>query len=194
MLQDKRRMEKKSIDIKQLSPSFTLTIGNKDISISHIDALLLNFIDKEHSLASASRKIGISYRNAWDRINKMQKSLGHQLVTTRKGGREGGKAELTPDGIALLNEYRKLNEYLFNALADRDFWQHAGFKLSARNRLKGKVISIEKGSVTSQVRIRVSGENILTSIVSNEAVDDLAIEVGDEIYAIIKATEVILAK
>lgn len=187
-------MEKKDLDLRKVNPSFSLTIGNKDLSIDQIDALLLNYIEKEHSLAEAARKLGISYRNAWDRIRKMQKGLDEKLVITKKGGKEGGMANLSASGYTLLKEYRKLNEYLFNALTDRDYWQHASFKLSARNRLKGKVISVEKGSITSLVRIRIKGENTLTSIVSNEAVDDLAIRQGDEIYAIIKATEVILGK
>jgi len=53
---------------------------------------------------------------------------------------------------------------------------------------------VKKGSITSLVRIGIRGENILTSIISNEAVDDLAIKAGDYVYAIIKATEVILGK
>jgi len=184
----------KDLDFKKVNPSFTLTMGNKDLNINQVDALLLNYIEKEHSLAEAARKLGISYRNAWDRIRKMQRSLDEKLVITRKGGREGGMAELSQEGYRLLKEYKKLNEYLFNALADKDYWQHASFKLSARNRLKGKVISVEKGSITSLVRIGIRGENILTSIISNEAVDDLAIKAGDDVYAIIKATEVILGK
>jgi len=63
----------------------------------------------------------------------MQRSLDEKLVITRKGGKEGGMAELSQAGYRLLKEYKKLNEYLFNALADKDYWQHASFKLSARN-------------------------------------------------------------
>ncbi|MEM3684384.1 MAG: TOBE domain-containing protein [Conexivisphaerales archaeon] len=187
-------MSDEKVTREKLSPSFTLMFKGKDTSIDQIDAVLLNYIEKEHSLSAAAKKLGISYRNAWDRIKRLREAFRDQLIVTKKGGKHGGSAMLTEQGKAVLKEYKRLNAYLFNALSDRDFWQHASFKLSARNRLKGRVISVKKGNVTSQVKIRVSGESIITSIVSNEAVDDLDIRAGDEIYAIIKATEVILAK
>lgn len=66
-------------------------------------------------------------------------------------------------------------------------------KLSARNALKGKVVEITKGQVVSKVKVDVGGQ-FVTSLVSNDAVDDLALGIGDEVQAIIKSTEVMLGK
>lgn len=66
-------------------------------------------------------------------------------------------------------------------------------KLSARNALKGKIVDIAKGQVMAKVKIDVGGQTI-TSLVSVDAVDELGLTVGEETTAIIKSTEVILAK
>ncbi|CCG43028.1 TOBE domain-containing protein [Magnetospirillum molischianum] len=66
-------------------------------------------------------------------------------------------------------------------------------KLSARNALNGKVIEIVKGQIVAKVKVDVSGQTV-TSVISNEAVDDLALKIGDDVQAIIKSSEVIIAK
>jgi molybdopterin-binding protein len=53
-------------------------------------------------------------------------------------------------------------------------------KLSARNQLKGKIVAVTKGQTTAHVRIDIGGGVIVTSSITNEAVDDLALKVGDE--------------
>ena len=65
-------------------------------------------------------------------------------------------------------------------------------KLSARNVLKGKVVGIDKGQVTTIVRVDIGGGNIITSSVTLDAVNDLGLAKGSEVSAIIKASEVIL--
>ena len=65
-------------------------------------------------------------------------------------------------------------------------------KLSARNQFKGKVVSINQGAVHSIVKIDISG-TIISSSITNEAVKELNLEVGKEAYAIIKASNVMVA-
>ena len=65
-------------------------------------------------------------------------------------------------------------------------------KLSARNVLKGTVVEISTGAVTSHVRLDVSG-NIVTSSITNEAVKDLGLTKGMVAYAVIKASDVMVA-
>lgn len=67
-------------------------------------------------------------------------------------------------------------------------------QLSARNQLKGKVIAVVKGQTTAHVRIDLGGGMIVTSSITNEAIDDLGLKVGDEALAIIKASDVMIAK
>lgn len=65
-------------------------------------------------------------------------------------------------------------------------------KLSARNQLKGKIITIKKGDVNALVTIDIGGGNIITSTISTNAVEELHLEVGSDAYAIIKATSVMV--
>ena len=67
-------------------------------------------------------------------------------------------------------------------------------KLSARNQIKGKVIEVWKGATTAHVRIDIGGGITVTSSITNEAVDDLALAVGDEVWAVIKASDVMVGK
>jgi molybdopterin-binding protein len=67
-------------------------------------------------------------------------------------------------------------------------------KISARNQLKGKVIEVRKGATTAHVRVDIGKGLIVTSSITNEAVDDLALAIGDEVTAVIKASDVMIAK
>ena len=64
-------------------------------------------------------------------------------------------------------------------------------KISARNVLKGKIIEVTKGATTAHVKIDAGG-TIVTSSITNQAVDDLKLEVGKEAYAVVKASDVLI--
>jgi molybdopterin-binding protein len=66
-------------------------------------------------------------------------------------------------------------------------------KISARNQLKGKIVGVQKGQTTAHVRIDIGGA-VITSSITNEAVDALELKVGDAAVAIIKASDVIVGK
>ena len=66
-------------------------------------------------------------------------------------------------------------------------------RISARNRLKGKVTEVTKGATTAHVKIDVGG-TVVTASVTNQAVDELGLKVGDEAYAIVKASDVMVGK
>ena len=65
-------------------------------------------------------------------------------------------------------------------------------KISARNILKGKIVDVNKGATTSHVRIDIGG-SIVTASITNEAVDDLKLEKGKQAYAVVKASDVMVA-
>lgn len=67
-------------------------------------------------------------------------------------------------------------------------------KLSARNMLSGKVIDIVEGTVMAKVKPDIGNGRTITALISDESVKDLGLKKGDEAHAIIKATEVIIAK
>jgi len=64
--------------------------------------------------------------------------------------------------------------------------------LSARNQLKGKVVSINEGAVTAYVGVDIGEGKIVTSSVSIAAVHDLGLKVGSDVTSVIKATSVLL--
>jgi molybdopterin-binding protein len=67
-------------------------------------------------------------------------------------------------------------------------------KLSARNQLSGKVVGVQKGQTTAHVRIDIGNGVIVTSSITNEAVDELGLKVGADAIAVIKASDVMVAK
>ncbi len=66
-------------------------------------------------------------------------------------------------------------------------------KLSARNVLKGKVVSVEKGAVNSEVLLELPGGTQVVSIITNSSVEALGLKAGKEAYAVIKASNVMVA-
>jgi molybdopterin-binding protein len=67
-------------------------------------------------------------------------------------------------------------------------------KLSARNQIKGKIVEVRKGATTAHVRIDIGNSVIITSSITNEAVEELGLAAGDEAIAVIKASDVMVAK
>jgi molybdopterin-binding protein len=66
-------------------------------------------------------------------------------------------------------------------------------KLSARNVLKGRVVTIVRGATTAHVKVDVNG-TIVTASITNEAVDELSLREGDQAYAVVKASDVMIGK
>ncbi len=65
-------------------------------------------------------------------------------------------------------------------------------RLSARNQIKGTVVEVKKGATTSHVRVDIGG-TVMTSSITNEAVDDLGIKVGGKVIVVVKASYVMIA-
>jgi molybdopterin-binding protein len=67
-------------------------------------------------------------------------------------------------------------------------------RISARNKIRGRVTSVTKGATTANVKIDVGGGTVVSASITNEAVDELGLAVGDTAYAVIKASDVMVAK
>jgi molybdopterin-binding protein len=65
---------------------------------------------------------------------------------------------------------------------------------SARNQLKGKVTAVKTGATTSHIAIDIGGGNTVTASITNEAVAELGLKEGDDVLAVIKASDVMVAK
>lgn len=156
---------------------------------------LLQKIGEVGTLSGAAEALGMSYRYAWNVIKRTEKRIGKPLLKTRKGGRlGGGGAELTQTGQNLIREFLKIREVFLNISADELTWEGLFVKISARNRMEGEVLSVEKGDVAATVKIKVTVPCVITSFITREAVEDLKIKKGDKVAAIVKATEVMVSK
>jgi molybdate transport system regulatory protein len=178
----------------KLSCKVWIEYKNKPV-IGKGGAEILEAIDKENSISKAAETLGMSYRYVWNYIQEIQETLNQLIIETFKGGRSGGGgATLTDLGRNLLNEYKQVESYLSRVLSSSGSLEVKGVKLSARNRFKGKVVAVEKGVITAKVKIEVKMPVTVTAVITKEAVEDLDIKVGDEVEAIVKSTEVIIAK
>ncbi|HUD31245.1 MAG TPA: TOBE domain-containing protein [Novosphingobium sp.] len=67
-------------------------------------------------------------------------------------------------------------------------------KISARNQLTGIVSAITPGAVNGQIKIDIGGGNVITSSITEEAIADLELAVGDTVTVLVKASDVLVAK
>ncbi len=66
-------------------------------------------------------------------------------------------------------------------------------RISARNQIKGRIVEVRKGATTSHIRVDIGGGQIMTSSITNEAVDDLGIQSGSDVTVVVKASDVMIA-
>jgi len=181
---------------KTLAPSFKVWLESEHLHVlGKGGASLLKAVSDLGSITKAAKKTGVSYKYAWDRLADIEKVLGEPVLQTSRGGKTGGGgAKLTETGKELLKDYERIDKYLNRVLKDEESWEMIGLKISARNRLNGIVKDIDKGEVTSKVKIKINVPATVSAVITTEAVEDLNIKPGDKVDAVIKATEVMVAK
>ena len=67
-------------------------------------------------------------------------------------------------------------------------------KISARNQLKGKVVEVNEGPISGTVSIDIGGGHVLFAHITEDAVKNLDIKVGDEVFALIKSSSIMVGK
>jgi molybdate transport system regulatory protein len=168
---------------------------------------LLEALGASGSIRAAAEQVGLSYRGAWDAVQALNNLFEVPLVTAHAGGRQGGAAELTPAGRAVIAAFHRveadlaevvgrLEQTLAGAAAEdvgRLFWS-LGMQTSARNALRGTVTHITDGAVNAEVTLAVAGGVEIVAIVTRESVAALRLAVGRPVIALIKSSFVVLAK
>lgn len=158
-------------------------------------AAILERIDRLQSISKAAEELGMSYRYVWNYLNEVREIVGEPIVETFKGGKTGGGgARLNSLGSYLLSQYSLISRNVETYISGKESWEVICVKISARNHLKGKVSAVKKDGVMASVKIKVVKPVEITALISCESVEDLKIRVGDEVEAIVKATEVMIAK
>lgn len=200
-------MPKKSVHASgrpplELSGSIWFRSGDQDWG-SQKRMALLEAIDQEGSITAAAKKIGLSYKGAWDAVDTMNNLAGEPLVLRSTGGQRGGGATLTPRAKALLTTFRLLNaehERFMARLASAsrqspdnlELIQHMMIQTSARNKLAGTIQHIKTGAVNDEITLKLSDDTAIVASISSESTVDLGLCVGKRALAFIKASSVIV--
>jgi molybdopterin-binding protein len=67
-------------------------------------------------------------------------------------------------------------------------------KLSARNQISGTIVSITPGAVNGSIKVDIGGGNIVTASITEEAIAELGLAVGETVTVIVKASDVMIGK
>lgn len=165
---------------------------------------LLQAVSETGSINKAAKIIGFSYKATWERIETINNLSPTPLIRRQTGGSGGGGTILTSDGEAFLeraslfrSELQKLVTFFQDtpkeAYAMLRTLKGMEMKISARNVWLGNVTKIEKGAVNSIVTLSLKGKDTIVATITDNSVQRLGLELGKEIYAIVKAPSVMLS-
>lgn len=175
-----------------------LTVGRGRAGRVGADRIaLVEAIAKEGSITAAAKRLGLSYRAAWDSVQAVNNLFDQPLVEAAPGGAKGGAAVVTERGRRLIVAYRRMESKVAQAWQEleadsADFWS-LGMKTSARNALGGVVAEITDGAVNTEVTVKVAEGVEIVSVITKTSVEDLGLIVGGPAIALIKSSFVILA-
>lgn len=164
---------------------------------------LLCKIDELGTITKAAKAVGVSYKTAWETVNTINNLAEKPLVDRIAGGKGGGGTSLTPAGKKVIREFQTIQEELHKFLGNLEqklgdteglfqFLKRISMKVSARNTFAGTVTNITKGAVNAEVTLALKGGVPLVAVVTNGAIDNLALKLGVEAYAIVKASSVLI--
>lgn len=186
----------------ELHGSLWMTVGGESLGGTGRIELLAK-IRECGSITHAAKAVGMSYKAAWDAIEAMNNLAGTPLVERAAGGAGGGGSRLTPRGERLVRnfhvierEHRRFVDQLRRdsaSLAD-DFRliRRMSMKSSARNQYLGRVRELRRGAVNDEIDLDLAGGQQLVAVVTHESAASLDLRVGAEVFALIKASSVIL--
>lgn len=177
---------------------------DEDAQISDVRISLLEKIGEYGSITQAAKAVGISYKTAWDALDAMNNISGEALVESLSGGKGGGGTCLTEAGSKLAQTYRFIQEEherfissISEGMDDFDNWyqliRKLSMKSSARNQYFGKVTRIQSGPVNSEVEIALNGDDRIVAVITHESQENLGLKAGSEVWALVKASWVILS-
>ncbi|CAA6806034.1 MAG: DNA-binding domain of ModE / Molybdate-binding domain of ModE [uncultured Sulfurovum sp.] len=183
-----------------ISSNLTLELFNQPFLLEKRIELLFA-IGRTGSITKAAKEVPMSYKTAWEAVDKMNNLAHTPVVVKATGGMGGGGTKLTPYGENLLLSYRQLQSehqrFLkrLQELTDIDKGVlndigRLGLQISARNQIQGRIKSIKQKEVNSEIILALKSGYELTSIITNTAVESLNLKVSDEVMAIFKSTSV----
>ena len=186
----------------ELSSAFTLEMLGKPFLLEK-RIVLLDAIQEHGSISKAAKAVPMSYKSAWEAVDMMNSLSPEPIVCRETGGKDGGGTTITTYGETLLKNYALLKEEhtrFLERLSSLTDIQSGTFKtierlamqLSARNQIQAKVLTIDSHDVNAKIELKLKGGQGLSVIITQEAVENLHLEVGETVTAIFKSSAVVL--
>lgn len=165
---------------------------------------LLQAIQETGSISAAAKTIGISYKTAWDRLERLNNISQSPLVDRASGGSHGGGTSLTAYGERLVRGFTQLKDQhqqflqnLNSQVSSLDdvagFVKSTHIQASARNQLLGSIKELQTGSVNTEVLLQIGDDLELVAQISEHSRQEMDLRAGQALLALIKASSVTLA-
>lgn len=186
----------------EISSNLTLEIFNQPFLLEKRIELLIA-IKRTGSISKAAKEVPMSYKAAWEAIEAMNNLSTTPIVQRETGGVGGGGTTLTPYGENLIEtfeilkkEQKKFLENLsqltdINTGTLKDI-RRLSMQISARNQISGVVELISKGTVNAEVYVKLKSGYTIVSVITNTAVNNLDLKIGDDVVGIFKSSTVLI--
>jgi len=165
---------------------------------------LIEAVSALGSISAAAKRLGLSYKGAWDGVQALNNLFDAPLITANAGGKAGGAAVVTPRGHAVIKAFREVEREIGAALSRLEaglaapgqdlgelFWT-LGLRTSARNALRGTVASLAEDAVTATVTLSLGDGVEIVSIITRRSREELGLAVGAPAIALIKSSFITL--
>jgi len=184
----------------ELSSALTLEMLGKPFLLEK-RIVLLHAIEKHGSISKAAKAVPMSYKSAWEAVDAMNSLSPEPIVCRETGGKDGGGTTITTYGETLLKNYDLLKEEhtrFLERLSELTNIQSGTFKtigrlamqISARNQIQAEVLSVITQGVNAEIALKLKSGQLLYSVITQEAVENLHVDVGQTVTAIFKSSAV----
>ena len=158
---------------------------------------LLEKIDETGSMSKAAKEVGISYKAAWDAIDKMNNVADEPLVMKVTGGRKGGGSTITAYARELITSFYDMVEAQDRTLELIENQNRTGmsfFLASTKNLFSCHIQSIVSGDVNATIGLKLRGDDMLAAVITKDSVKRLELEQGNRVYALVNESAISLLK
>lgn len=165
---------------------------------------LLAAIEQEGSLIGGARLAGLSYKGAWDMLEKAGMYSPRALIERNPGGGHDRGTRLTEAGQALLALYLdcagefegllgRLNHRIGESPLALQWLRGLHLRSSARNQWSGTIVSVNVGSVAVWANVQLHQGTLLSVRLTRTSSDTLDLQHGDSVLVLLKSSQVMLA-
>jgi molybdate transport system regulatory protein len=165
--------------------------------------ILLEAIHSSGSISQAAKQVGMSYKGAWEALDRANNLSPRALIERGVGGAHGGGSRLTDTGVALIRAYASIRmvherfiedinkQYEEEALLQQ--WVRGLYlKSSARNQWAGVIRQIDAGEVSAHVHVDIKGNHPVLVQLTQHSLEQLALAPGQEVVLMVKAPLVLI--